>query len=155
MILTLVMLFFATGCNEEKANEQQETSIFGSWRLISFVNDSDGTSLDASNPDYYDPINNSEISIIINFKEDFEYEGATSSNTFSGDYNLGERNRQLILQHFLTTKAGETKWGDLFYDSFDLSYDQQSDNWKFIFEIQGDTLKIFYEDYDYMTFKKL
>ena len=34
MILTLVMLFFATGCNEEKANEQQKNSIYGTWQLI-------------------------------------------------------------------------------------------------------------------------
>ena len=89
------MLFLVTGCNEDEDTEKQENAIFGSWELMSFVNDSDGTSIDASDPDYYDPVDNSEISIIINFKEDFEYEGETSRNTFFGNYNLEEKTDNL------------------------------------------------------------
>ncbi|MDE0470544.1 MAG: hypothetical protein OXH57_01275, partial [Ekhidna sp.] len=33
MILILSMLFFVIGCNEEKVNEQQENSIYGTWQL--------------------------------------------------------------------------------------------------------------------------
>ena len=35
MILTLVMLFFATGCSEEEPKQQVDrTSIYGTWRLV-------------------------------------------------------------------------------------------------------------------------
>ena len=34
MILILSMLFLVTGCNEEKVNEQQENSIYGTWQLV-------------------------------------------------------------------------------------------------------------------------
>ena len=36
MILILSMLFLITGCNEGEVNEQQGTSIYGTWQLIEF-----------------------------------------------------------------------------------------------------------------------
>ena len=48
MILTLVMLFFVTGCNEEEPKQQLDTaSIYGTWQLVEKY---DGGSLQPKQP---------------------------------------------------------------------------------------------------------
>jgi len=148
MFLILITLLFTTGCSEEKT-KQQENSIYGTWKLTSFVNQSTNAVLIES-----DFSNSNEITII--FKQELNFTGSTVINNFSGNFSLEDRNKQLIFSEFSTTEANETEWGNLFYQSLNSNYNQQSENWENTYEIiQVNTLKIFYSEQEYMTLKKL
>jgi len=148
MILVLSIFFFIIGCSEEEA-KQQESTLIGSWKLTSFINESNSTSSIAS-----DFPNSNEITIT--FNQELNFTGSTVINDFLGNFSLDDRNNQLIFSEFSTTEANETEWGNLFYQSLNSNYNQQSGNWQNIYEIiRENNLKIFYSEQEYMTFEKL
>jgi hypothetical protein len=147
MYLILSVLFLFTGCNEEKT-EQQENSIYGTWKLTSFINQSTNNVLVES-----DFSNSNEITII--FNQDLNFTGNTLINDFSGNFAIKEGNTQLTFLKFSTTEVNETEWGDLFYQNLNSNYNQQSGNWESIYEIQNNSLKIYYSEQQYMLFEKL
>jgi hypothetical protein len=147
MYLILSVLFLFTGCNEEKT-EQQENSIYGTWKLTSFINQSTNNVLVES-----DFSNSNEITII--FNQDLNFTGNTLINDFLGNFAIKEGNTQLTFLEFSTTEVNETEWGDLFYQNLNSNYNQQSGNWESIYEIQNNSLKIYYSEQQYMLFEKL
>jgi len=147
MYLILSIFFFITGCSE-KETKQQEKSIYGTWKLASFVNQSTNNILIDS-----DFSNSNQITII--FNRELNFTGSTVINDFLGNFSIDDRNNQLIFSEFSTTEANETEWGNLFYQSLNSNYNQQSGNWENTYEIiEENALKIFYSEQEYMTFIK-
>jgi len=148
MFLILSIFLFITGCSEEET-KQQENSIYGTWKLTSFVNQSTNNVLIDSNFS-----NSNQITIIFNQESNFT--GSTVINDFLGNFSIDDRNNQIIFSEFSTTEANETEWGNLFYQSLNSNYNQQSGNWENTYEIiEENTLKIFYSEQEYMTLEKL
>ena len=148
MLLILSIFLFITGCSEEET-KQQENSIYGTWKLTSFVNQSTNNVLIDSNFS-----NSNQITIIFNQESNFT--GSTVINDFLGNFSIDDRNNQIIFSEFSTTEANETEWGNLFYQSLNSNYNQQSGNWENTYEIiEENTLKIFYSEQEYMTLEKL
>ncbi|WP_396169638.1 hypothetical protein [Flavobacterium sp.] len=145
IFLFLILAFIS--CNEDD-RKYQETNILGTWKLISFVNESNGSILVAN-----DFSNSNEITISFNQKLDFT--GNTVRNNFFGKYSISEREKLLTFIDFSTSEVNETEWGNLFYESLNLNYNQQTKNWKNTYEIkQENILKVFYSEREYMTFEK-
>ncbi len=148
MILILSILFFITGCSD-KETKQQESSIYGTWKLTSFVNQVNNSVLVES--DF-----SSSKEITITFNQELKFNGNTGRNTFFGDYYLKDKDKLFIPSGFATTEAGETEWGKFFYGSFIPNYNPQTDNTEFTYEVvKENTLKIFYSEQEYMTFEKM
>mgnify|MGYP001070828912 CR=1 FL=1 len=147
MFLILVTLFFFTGC-EENESTNQVSELIDTWKLTSFVNESDNSIV--TETDFND---SNEITITFNSENDFT--GTTIINTFLGGFSYDERDNKLMISTFSTTEVNENEWGNLFYESLNMGYNQQDSIWEFTYEIQNDTLKIYYDSQEYMTFEKL
>lgn len=148
MILIFSILLTIYSCSKNESR-QQESSLINSWRLISFVNESDDSALTAN-----DFPNSNEITIT--FNQELNFTGSTVINEFLGNFSYDDRINQLIFSEFSTTEVNETEWGNLFYQSLNSNYNQQLGNWESTYEIiQENTLKIFYSEQEYMTFEKL
>ncbi len=146
MILILSVLFFFTGCNEEEIKqEEQDNSIYGTWQLVSFINESINSILLES-----DFQNSNQITI--DFKEDMSFIGSTVRNNFFGNYSLKRNDGELILMNISTTEVNEPEWGNLFYDKLKLTYNQQTENWESTYAIQNDSLRIYSSEQEYMLF---
>lgn len=147
MFLALSIFLFITGCNGDDT-KQQDNSIYGTWKLTSFVNQStDNVLVESDFP------NSNEIAII--FSQELTFTGSTVINNFSGSFALDYRNKQLTFSEFSTTEVNETEWGNMFYQSLNSNYNPQSRNWECPYEItQENMLKIFYSEQEYMTFEK-
>jgi hypothetical protein len=147
MFLILSIFFMTTRCSEEET-KQQENLIYGNWKLTSFVNQSTNNTLVES--DFSD-----SNQITINFKYNKSFAGSTIRNSFLGNYSTEMNKNKLNFTNLSTTKVNETEWGNLFYNSLNMGYNQQDTNWEFTYEIQNNTLKIYYDNQEYMTFEKL
>ena len=147
MFLMLATLFFLTGC-EENESTNQVNELIDTWKLTSFVNESDNSII--TETDFND---SNEITISFNIENNFT--GTTILNTFSGDFSYDERDENLTITIFSTTEVSENEWGNLFYESLNMGYNQQNTNWEFTYEIQNNILKIYYSNQEYMTFEKL
>ena len=90
-ILTVLL-----SCNKSDEKSQIQDLLIGQWKLTAFVDEANGTSIESSDPNYFDPVDDTEVSIIINFKENSEYDGLTSRNTFGGDYTLNNSETVII-----------------------------------------------------------
>ncbi|QTE21513.1 hypothetical protein [Polaribacter cellanae] len=149
MFLILSIFFLITGCSNEEETKQQENSIYGTWKLTSFVNRLTNNVLVDS-----DFSNSNRITII--FNRELNFTGSTVINDFSGSFSIDNRSKLLIFSEFSTTEANETEWGNLFYQSLNSNYNKQLGNWQNTYEIiQENTLKIFYSEQEYMTLEKL
>ncbi|QTD39114.1 hypothetical protein JL193_07680 [Polaribacter batillariae] len=147
IFLITTVFFFFTGCDKEVA-KQEKKSIYGSWKLTSFVNQSTNNVLVKS-----DFSNSNNITII--FNQELNFTGSTVINDFLGNFSLEDRNGQLTFLEFSTTEVNETEWGNLFYQSLNSNYNQQTGNWENPYKImQENILKIFYSEQEYMTFEK-
>lgn len=145
ILLILVLAFIS--CNNDN-KESQETSVLGTWKLMSFVNESNGSILVAN-----DFSNSPEITIT--FNQELNFTGNTVRNNFFGKYSISESEKLLTFIDFATTEVNETEWGNLFYDSLNLNYIQQTKKWENIYEItEENILKVFYSKQEYMTFEK-
>lgn len=148
MFLILSIFFFITGCTEEEA-KQQKKSIYGTWKLTSFVNRSTNNTL-------VENVFSDSNQITINFKDNKRFVGSTIRNEFSGNYSTEISEKKLSFTNFSTTKVNETGWGNLFYQSLNSNRNQQTENFENTYEITFENiLKIFYSEQEYMTFEKL
>jgi hypothetical protein len=143
----LILVLALISCNEDNT-KSQETIILGTWKLMSFVNESNNSILIAN-----DFSNSNEITIT--FNQELDFTGNTVINNFSGNYSISEREKSLTFIDFSTSEVNETEWGNLFYESLNLNYNQQTRNWENTYDInQENILKIFYSEQKYMTFEK-
>lgn len=142
MIFTSIL-----GCSSDKSNSQND-NLVGNWKLSVFVNELNGTILTAD-----DFENSNEITI--DFKEDLKYVGYTVLNDFFGGYTLKENDDLLILEDILGTEVNETDWGNLFFNTLNLNYNQSTNNWDNKYELQGAVLKLYYSENEYMRFEKM
>lgn len=134
-------------CNEDD-RKSQETNVLGTWKLMSFVNESNGSILVAN-----DFSNSPEITIT--FNQELNFTGNTGRNNFFGKYSISETEKLLTFKNFSTSEVNESEWGNLFYESLNLNYNQQTENWENTYEIkQENILKVFYSKQEYMTFEK-
>ncbi|MEN8766617.1 MAG: hypothetical protein ABF302_03025 [Polaribacter sp.] len=147
MFLMLATLFFLTGC-EENESTNQVNELIDTWKLTSFVNESDNSII--TETDFND---SNEITITFNIENNFT--GTTIINTFLGVFSYDERDENLTISTISTTEVNENEWGNLFYESLNMGYNQQNTNWEFTYEIQNNILKIYYSNQEYMTFEKL
>lgn len=134
-------------CNEDD-RKSQETNLLGTWKLMSFINESNGSILVAN-----DFSNSPEITIT--FNQELNFTGNTVRNNFFGKYSISETEKLLTFKNFSTSEVNESEWGNLFYESLNLNYNQQTENWENTYEIkQENILKVFYSKQEYMTFEK-
>lgn len=136
IILILSALLFTTACTKDKS----KSPLYGTWELTSFVNSETNNVIVEG--DFSD-----SNTITISIDNEMSFKGNTVRNEFSGTYTLKENN-QLVFTKIYTTKVNETKWADLFYKS--IKPNQQN-----TYKIEKNTMKIYYSDNEYMTFKKL
>lgn len=144
-----MICILSLGCSSDK-NNSQDNDLFGKWKLISFVDEKQGTILTESD------FENSNT-ITIDFKEDFTYDGQTGHNIFSGDYEVNESETVLILggDEGIWTEVGETEWGNLFFDTLNLNYNPTTQTLDNEYNVANDALKIYYADKEYMEFVKV
>ena len=153
IVFSIVILL---GCNKDEEKSQIENLLIGEWILVSFVNEQNGTSINADNPEYFDPIDNTQVSIIINFKENFRYDGVTSRNSFSGNYTFNNSETVIIFKGpGGQTEVGETEFGKLFFDNLLLNYNPLTQQIESNFEVSGDVLKLYYSNVEFMRFLRL
>ena len=154
IIYFLAVLPVLFGCEPQQGQNKSLTDeLIGEWKLVSFVNEADGTSIDASNPEYY--FNDSEVQIIIHFKENYRYDGTTGANTFGGKYSINNSGTVIIFYDEYTTEAGDNAFGSLFYDNLRLNYNHQTQNTESGFELNGNIFKLYYSENEYMKFVRL
>lgn len=146
-LLYLLTITIFICCSSDKGNSQIN-NLVGIWKLTAFVNETNGTILTAD-----DFENSNEITI--DFKEDFKYVGYTVLNDFFGEYALQQNDNLLILEDVLGTEVNETDWGNLFFDTLNLNYNQSTNNWDNKYELQGGVLKLYYSENEYMKLEKM
>lgn len=146
-VLFIIILTSILGCSSDKSNSLND-DLVGKWKLIGFVNETNGAILIAS-----DFENSNEITI--DFKEDFNYVGSTVLNEFFGGYLINESKDILIFKGFFTTEVNETEWGHLFYDNLRLNYNQTTQSWDNKYELLDDMLKLYYSENEFMKFEKM
>ncbi len=155
---TLILFFvLATllSCNKSDDRSQIQDLLIGQWKLTAFVDEANGTSLESSDPNYFDPVDNTEVLIIIDFKENNEYEGVTSRNSFFGNYTLNNSETVIIFWLFAMSQVNETEFGYLFFDNLQLNFNQQTQNYENGFELNGDIFKLYYSENEYMKFERM
>ena len=111
-----------------------ENSLVGTWQVLRFENE-------IQNPVMSSP---EDEEIIITFGTP-TFEGTTARNEFQGEYQIPAQNKILFTEH-LTTEAAETEFGEMFYDVMRSGQIQPLP-----FEVNGDLLKINYEEGLYMV----
>lgn len=147
-ILLLITYILILGCSSEKSTSQSDT-LFGKWKLISFVDTLNGTTIVESD------FENTGLIFVV-FNNDFSIMGDTSRNDLGGKYALNDSEKLLIFLEFYTnTEVGETDWGDLFFDKLRLNYEQSSNHWINNYELSDGVLKIYYSENEYMKFMKM
>jgi len=146
VLLFLALILFLS-CSSDKSNTQINI-LFGEWKLTSFVNEQNDIIITESD------FENSNA-ITISFNEDFSYVGNTILNGFFGEYTLNNSKTVLVLLDVFSTEVGETSWGNLFFDSLNLNYNQSTTNWNNNYEIIDDALIIYYSEFEYMKFERI
>ncbi|MCH7785076.1 MAG: hypothetical protein IIB06_06620 [Bacteroidetes bacterium] len=150
IVFSIVILL---GCNKNEERTAIENLLIGEWKLVSFVNELDGTSI---NEEDFDFIINFSRSIIINFKEDYSIDGNTTTNDLFGTYTLNNSETVLIFLTFgSNTEVGESDWGWLFLEKLQLNYNSQTQHIESDFEVSGDVLKLYYSNVEFMRFLRL
>ena len=151
IIVYLLIISFFTGCSSDK-NDPLTDNLEGKWKLTAFVNDTNGTTLRAS-----DFENSNEITI--DFKEDFSYLGYTVLNDFFGSYSIIDTDidteKLLVLNDVNATEVNETDWGHLFFDTLNLNYNQTTKNWDNKYKLSNNVLKLYYLEDEYMELEKI
>jgi hypothetical protein len=159
MMKHIHILFFLLAtlmsCNKSNENSQIQDLLIGQWKLTSFVDELSGTSINATDPNYFDPMDNTEVLININFNENFDFEGSTRRNSFSNTYTLNNSETVIIFNDMSSTEAGETNFGTLFFDNLLLNYNQQTQNIESSFELNATILKLYYSENEYMEFERM
>jgi len=140
--LTLIFIvFIAISCGNAvssasgKVNPNMQSDITGTWELIRFE--------DTSRKMVRTPPEDSKTPITITF-QDHKIEGNTAANSFAGDYSISSG--QIMIENLNSTLVAETPWDERFLKAFS--------NGAMSFSVEGDTLKIEYEDSKFMYFKK-
>ena len=142
-LFILTLLTSLLGCSEEP----QENDIYGTWKLVSFVNEKTEETF------FQGDFQNSN-QITIEFKANMSFSGSTTRNTFQGEYSFGNNRAKLIYTNFGTTKVNESDWGNLFYNKLGTSYNQQTKHWENTYSIIENSLRIDYAEHEYMLFEK-
>ncbi len=156
----ILVLFFLIptlfSCNKSDERSQIQEALVGQWQLTSFVDELSGTSIDSSDPNYFDPMDNSEVLIILKITENDTYSGSTSRNIMiGGNYTLTDPQTIIIFDGFGGTEVGETEYGNLFYDNSFLNYNPETQKLECRFEINGNIFKLYYSEDEYMKFERM
>lgn len=162
LMIFLVSIAMLNCNSDDDSNRNQINDLLGEWKLVSFVNLDTGETVNSSEPDLYDPITNEEVDIILNFTMDNNtYSGSTSRNSFGGNFTLNNSNTVLIFfcenvenGHCILTEVNETELGNLFFDSLALNFNPQTGNTENGFEMDGDIFRLYYSEFEYMTFER-
>jgi len=154
-----ILFFLLTtllSCNKSDERSQNQDLLIGQWQLTSFVNELSGTSIDSSDPNYFDPVDNTgEVLIIIEFYENGGFEGVTSRNEFGGSYTFNNSKTVIIFNGPEGSETGETEYGNLFFDNLILNYNPQSQKVESSFELNGNIFKLYYSENEYMKFERM
>lgn len=140
-LILIITVFITLSCGNAvpsasgKADSVIGQDIAGKWEFIRFE--------DTSRNMVRTPPEDSKTPITIAFRG-HKIEGSTAANSFEGDYSVSSG--QIIIENLDSTLEAETMWGDRFFKAFT--------NGTMSFSIEGDTLKIEYEDSKFMYFKK-
>lgn len=140
-LILIFIIFITFSCGNVvssasgKADSDIQSNIMGTWELIRFE--------DTSRNMVRTPPEDSKTPILITFT-DHKVEGKTAANSFAGDYVVSSG--EIKIENLNSTLVSESTWGDRFLKAFT--------NGTMSFLLEGDTLKIEYEDSKFMHFKK-
>jgi hypothetical protein len=146
-ILYLIIFTSILSCSSDKSTPENNVLV-GSWKLVAFVNESNGTML---NPEDFDDSNE----ITIRFKEDYKFDGLTGLNEFSGEYSINKSSQLLIFNDVNLSFVSENDWGNLFFDSLYLNYNLTTSNYENNIKLSDNILKLYYSENEYMRFEKM
>ena len=142
-VILIISVLLTFGCSETKKDLENNNNLMGTWELIRFENSDTG---------YFSEPPESGEKILITFKET-EFEGTTGRNTYFGKYIT--KSPKLTLSEFANTEAGESTWGNKFFNAIVETYDQQNQIFEMQYLIKGTLLKLEYENSEFLVFKKI
>lgn len=136
----IFIVFIALSCGNAVSSASGKDSyiqseIMGTWELIRFE--------DTSRKMVRTPPEDSKTPITVTFT-DHKIEGNTAANSFAGDYAVSSG--QIMIENLNSTLVAETPWDDRFLKAFT--------NGTMSLSVEGNTLKIEYEDSKFMYFKR-
>ncbi len=121
--LYTLLLIILCACSKE---DDTGTVLNGNWKLESIE---DGFIENSPNDE----------EITISFENDV-YTGRTEVNQFGGDYSVAKDS--LFLSNSYTTEVTETEWGQRFYESLRIAFDEREEHSKFLIILEGSNLTI-------------
>ncbi|WP_424492903.1 lipocalin-like domain-containing protein [Salinimicrobium sp. GXAS 041] len=121
--LFTLLLVILCACSKE---DDTATVLNGSWKLERIE---DGFIENSPNDE----------EITISFENDV-YTGRTEANEFGGDYTVARDS--LFLSNSYTTEVTETEWGQKFYESLRMAFDEREERSKFRMVIEGSILTL-------------
>ena len=131
----LFLITFSCNNDDDSTDNDNTTSITGTWELIRFEDQESGI--------IHTPPEDSANAITITF-ETGTFQGNTEANSFFGDYSLSSN--QLIIENMGSTFVAESTWGLMFFEA--MASDTMT------YSIEGNTLMIEYEESEFMHFSK-
>lgn len=146
-LLIIFLMFGLFNCDSDDRDSILDTDLIGEWKLTSFVDQNENIILTEDDFENSNPIN-------LNIENDSDFKGSTILNEFFGSYSINNSKTVMIFLNFNTSEANETEWGYLFYEKINLNYNLQTQNYENNYDLDENTLKLFYSEFEYMTFEK-
>ena len=137
----ILLMFLIVGCSDSDSGEQTD-QLIGTWILQEFEDT-------AANSSTSIPDNAKDILIVFSTSD---FNGTTGSNEYMGRYSADSK--KLTFLELSRSEAGETEWGNKYFDAFRTAYDQENQKYIMSYLVSGNILKINYSDSKNLIFEK-
>lgn len=134
LIGVIFIIFLSTSCSKE---ENIDNRLEGNWKVVSFENYQNSTSITKTDENTWMEYNNGDIDVNLEFSNNSRgnISGVNVTNTFFGEFKIDSQ-KKLSITNLNSTEINEPKWGRLFH-SIRLAE---------TYEMGSNTLTIFYND---------
>jgi len=134
LIGVIFIIFLSTSCSKE---ENIDNRLEGNWKVVSFENYQNSTSITKTDENTWMEYNNGDIDVNLEFSYNSggNISGVNVTNTFFGEFNIDSQ-KELSITNLNSTEINEPQWGRLFH-SIRLAE---------TYEIDSNTLTIFYNN---------
>ncbi|MCM4157948.1 hypothetical protein [Gramella sp. AN32] len=109
----IFLTFISISCSKE---ENIDNELEGEWKVISFENYQDSTSITKTEDNTWPDFNNGDITISFIFSDNSKgnISGKNVTNTFYGDFTIDSK-KNLSIDNTNWTEINEPEWGRLFH----------------------------------------